>query len=970
MKHFMAIAVVAVLATCAWAEEAQLASVAAGESASGGWTAEAAFETAEYRWDATVEIEGPGTLTLCYPGDGRTALRAVEGPTEEPQSVSLHMRANPDTDGPPWTLPVHWRFEAGEEPAICRMRSGEGEPIPDGAAPRLTPLYQHPIPRAAEPPVIDGDLSDACWNDEAYIGDPYWRMYNAPRDAKMATYVWCAYDDENLYVAFRCETPDVGKLVANITERDGYAWRDDSAEIFFDLGHDHHTYYEYIVNPLGVVFDSKWFHEGGQWLTDWDYIGEWRTAVEPGAWIVEIRLALESYEKRDIRGNPTGEMPLPTGDVAGILFSRNDIVSGEGMSHADNTPSFHEVHQYGHLVGFRPNRVETYRRTALREIERLEGRWRGLDLAVGRALTKGLLPSAEGHAYDLPQRLAWLQEQMYGPLPKLAPALAELRERIEAPAPEFDEWVAIGDEIERLDDELDRARATLAPLIAQHRWPDSPWGIAIAPLSDGAPWPTQSATLRVPDQVELSAARGEVDGTQLVLLGDADPVRVQAAPLVGPGGTIPASAITWYSIDGERMIPLEPMRPWWKRDNAPSSFMPTGSGSSGRVYWQITIPRDAAPGLYRGEIVTTDGEHRVALPVELTVHDFTLPVSPSLAVSVALESQHIAQQWYGERSPLGAGEYWPYAEALLQHGVVPREILADFTRWSDDRVDFDPANRMVQRARPYQPAIRAMIAARPEQLNALGRPRATLARAVDHWEDVTDVHPMPTFVPPGVPVPEIGPRQSRATVAVAEPGMDLAPIEGLGAWAMAPEIAAGFGGCEGAALAAAAGAAEVSKAWRIRATPDPMHARMLGWLADDYRANRVFWDAPDDGALCASGLLYCQDEDGARRVEPHPTVTLKLLQQAVQDYEYLRIARALYRESGVLQPPNRLSRLRLATDTHYRRNWDMVMNIRDFNRDPDHLADRRAAMTDEIIRTRRMLRRLQPEGELPGDATP
>ncbi len=957
MTRWMAIATVALMATCAWAQE-PLASVGAGEAASGGWTAQAAFDTAEYRWSATVRIDGPGTLTFCYPGDGRMALKTIEGPTEEPQSVSLHLRANPDPDGPPWALPIQWRFVADSEPATCWVTP---------AAPALEPLYQHAIPRVSEPPVIDGDLSDRCWDDAAYIGDAYWRMYNKPRDAKMATHVWCAYDDENLYVAFRCETPSVKKLLADIPARDGYVWRDDSAEIFMDFGHDHDTYYEYNINPKGVVFDGKWFNDGGQWLTDWNYIGEWQTATEPGAYIAEIRIALASYERRDLRGNPTGEMPLPTGDVAGILFSRNDRVVGEGMSHADCAPSFHEVHQYGHLVGFKPNRVEAYRNTALREIERLEGRWGALDLAVGRALTKGLLPSAEGDPYDLSQRLVWLQEQMYEPLPELEPALAELRERIEAPAPDFDEWVAIREEIGRLDGELDRARATLAPLVAQHRWPDAPWGIAVTPLSDEAPWPLQSASLHVPRDVELSAARGEVEGAQLVLLGNADPVRVEVSPLHGPGGTIPASAITWYAIDGDRMIPHEPMVPWWRRSDPPSSFMPTGSGSSGRIWWEIEVPRDAAPGVYQGEIVTTDGEHRVALPVELTVYDFTLPVTPSLALSVGFDAEHVMQQWYGERSPLGAGEYWPYAEALLKHGVVAREMLADFTWWGDREIDLGGANRMLERAWPYQPAMRALIAARPEQLNALTQARKALERAVDHWEDITDVYPMRTYVPEGAEVPAIGPRQRNGSVASAQPGMDVAPIAQLGTWAMTPEIAAGFGGCEGADLAAAAGAAEVAKVWRIDSAPDAMYTRMLGLLADDYRVGRIFWDAPDTGDLCASGLLWCRTEDGARLVDPQPTITLKLLREAQEDYEYLRIARDLYRASGVLQTPERLSRLRLATAGQYRRNWDMVMNIRDFNRDPEHLARQRAVTAEEIVRAREMLRRARPDAELPGD---
>ncbi|MFW6157104.1 MAG: sugar-binding protein, partial [Armatimonadota bacterium] len=301
MKRILTIAMLALVGTGSWAES-ELASLRAGQSVSGEWTARAAFVTGEYEWEAEVRIEGPGTLTLCYPGDGRMALKRVEGPTEEPQTVRLHMRANPDADGNPTRLPVRWTFEAEGGPATCWLTPSGGAPMPDDFAMQPKPLYQHEIPRVTEPPVIDGDLSDACWDENASIGDAYWGMYNQPGDARMATHVWCAYDDENLYAAFRCETPDVSRLVTKITERDGYAWRDDSAEIFFDIGHDHNSYYEYIVTPNEVVFDSKWFYEGGQWLTDWDYIGEWKTSTEPGAWIVEIRLSLESYEKRDLRG--------------------------------------------------------------------------------------------------------------------------------------------------------------------------------------------------------------------------------------------------------------------------------------------------------------------------------------------------------------------------------------------------------------------------------------------------------------------------------------------------------------------------------------------------------------------------------------------------------------------------------------------------------------------------------------------
>jgi hypothetical protein len=131
---------------------------------------------------------------------------------------------------------------------------------------------------------------------------------------------------------------------------------------------------------------------------------------------------------------------------------------------------------------------------------------------------------------------------------------------------------------------------------------------------------------------------------------------------------------------------------------------------------------------------------------------------------------------------------------------------------------------------------------------------------------------------------------------------------------------------------------------------------------------RLFWDIIDAGPLCASGLLY-STHDGERLVEPHPTVALKLLREAVQDYEYLRILREINSATGPFDFPDRLWRLRLAQATQYRRNWDMVMNVRDFNRDPRLLAARNAELADQIVRGRRWLQRVGAEGPLPGDPT-
>lgn len=918
-RRWAMVAAVALVAGGAWAQE-RLAAVGPGESVSGTITVADSFPTGEWLWQAAVTLEGEGALTLCYPARGRTALRVIEAPTDGPTEVSLRLRANPVAMGHDlMPLRIEWTLQAGQSEVSARVSDV-----------RLTPLYQHEIPRVVEPPVIDGDLSDACWDDAAYIGDPYWRMFNRPRDARMATHVWCAYDDDNLYVAFRCETPDVERLVRRIKRRDGFVWRDDSAEIFFNWGHDHDSYYEYVINPDDVVFDGKWF-PGGLWLTDWNYLGEWKSSSAPGAWNVEIRLALESYEERDLQGNPTGFMPLPTGDIAGILFSRNDMVLGEGMSHADNAPSFHEVEQYGHLVGFRPNRIEAYRRTALREIGELETQWEG----VTALFTKPEL-ALLGQGGDF------------------ASGLAGLRRQIEAPAPSFDDWVSVRSRLAARRQQLAGYRSAVALVVAQRRWRDAPWGLALT-MADGGRY-------QVPAVFRLAAARGGTAAVRLEVLPRAGQSSVRAVPepLTGAGASL--DAIRWYAVVpggafaiGDRLAPEQPV-------------------SSGGLWWEVEVPRDAEPGVYQGEIVTTDGTHRVALPVELTVHDFALPEEPSLAVAVGLDAEEVARLWYGERAPLGPGEYWLFAEMLLRHRVMPRELLADLTRWGDgDALSFAPADRMLARARPLGLRVDALTAARPEVLAGLSDPRRALARAIEHWKEAEGVEPIPLYAPAGVTVPDrLRDADLRRSIAGIPRELPLPPAaEALGTWALAPEIAVGLGDYKGAPVRAAADEAGKDRGWCL-APSDSSRTALLGWIAHRYGVGRVFLDdgdRPGRGGRAAGGLVYClagPGEDAPRLREPQPSVRLKLLRAAIEDYERLAMLAQLDAMLGRHQVGDRLWRLRQANYTQLRRNWDLVLNVWAYNGDPEHLAARRAEVARQIERSRRWLRSAG-EADLPGD---
>ena len=923
-----------------------------GLAGSNSFVLASTFPTAESEVTAWVKLEGEGQLMLSYPGDGRNALKVIGSPTDGWQPLRLHLRANPEGTAESLALVLSYSL---------RANTGEVKWWLDDLY--VTPLYQHHPPKLTTPPVIDGDLSDACWNDESYAGDPYWRMYNKPRDARAATHVWCAYDDEHLYVAFRCMTPRPKHLVQKIAEHDGNAWNDDSAEIFFNPSHDHQRYYEYIVTPRDVVFDSKWFREGGPWQVDWNYFGRWKAAIETDAWTVEIALDLRSYEERDAHGDPTGYMPLPTGGVAGILFSRNDRVLNEGMSWADCNLSFHEVEQYGHLVGFKPNYAAGYRKYALREIGKLEDRWNSMYIAAGRP---ELVPGSGPDSDDGTQGIA--------------EAIASLRARAESPSADFDEWVAIGREIKRVNDWLKRAETLLAAdtYRVQHTTDDGrypPVAVTVASPFDFSKVASAGdlpESLRVADAVEVSAAQGEYE-----------PIRFYLLPLTDEPVTIDM-----------------PGRLRWKREYFPLSFrfhedvggpvVPVSQvtvepGKPKRLWCVLEVPRTIAPGEYDLEFTWT--QVLWGAKIKLAVRDFALPRDPSLPVAASFTNAYISDDG---RDVLATtpDRYWRIADQLLRHRVTPCEMLADFTRWQGDEPDFSLADQALVRAGTLGFSPEALMLANQSQLAKMTDPMRKLDLARVHWRQKLGVDLAPVYAGWAGHLEDIlSPRQLQQSV-VAHYGLPASaqsihgtPTPGVwGKWAVDPRLATRSLDALNMGVSDVLQAADESAtplvwnlAWVVL-QPELPRLRMTGWLAFKYKPALVIYpemghyDAgPGDAPL---RLLW----EGAGRSgypeptydPPVPTMELEMLRDGLEDYEYLRLLSDLdrrLRRTGLSRSHVRLQR---ANWQLLRRNDELMRSAVSYTDDPEVLMRWREDVATQIERTRAWLRACGQEG-LPGD---
>jgi len=110
------------------------------------------------------------------------------------------------------------------------------------------------VVRADCEPKIDGKLDDSIWQRPATVDGFFHFDLSGTFEPKTQT--WFAYDDRNLYVAWRCSEDDMKTLVATVKKFDGPIWNDDSVELFLDTAMDRtHSYY-FGLNSLGTLYDN------------------------------------------------------------------------------------------------------------------------------------------------------------------------------------------------------------------------------------------------------------------------------------------------------------------------------------------------------------------------------------------------------------------------------------------------------------------------------------------------------------------------------------------------------------------------------------------------------------------------------------------------------------------------------------------------------------------------------------------
>jgi hypothetical protein len=144
--------------------------------------------------------------------------------------------------------------------------------------------------RLETPPTIDGKLDDSVWEDAAQVeGFRQIRPIHG-EPSPVTTAVLLGYDDEALYIAFRCEDDDMGRIAASITRRDGELESDDTVVVMLDTFHDGDSAYYFGSNLLGTQFDGTLANNGRTVDDRWDAAWQNASTATDSGWTAEFRI--------------------------------------------------------------------------------------------------------------------------------------------------------------------------------------------------------------------------------------------------------------------------------------------------------------------------------------------------------------------------------------------------------------------------------------------------------------------------------------------------------------------------------------------------------------------------------------------------------------------------------------------------------------------------------------------------------
>ena len=147
------------------------------------------------------------------------------------------------------------------------------------------------VTRFANAPTIDGDIGETEWAGAGVADQNFVQIepeYGQP--SPFRTVVRVGQTETALYVAFEAFDPDISRLAAAATRRDGELDQDDSVAVLLDPFGDGRTAYLFRINTLATQQDGRIADNGRTVDLQWD--GAWRSAARrhDDRWTIEFEI--------------------------------------------------------------------------------------------------------------------------------------------------------------------------------------------------------------------------------------------------------------------------------------------------------------------------------------------------------------------------------------------------------------------------------------------------------------------------------------------------------------------------------------------------------------------------------------------------------------------------------------------------------------------------------------------------------
>ncbi len=181
--------------------------------------------------------------------------------------------------------------------------------------------------RLAAPLRIDGELDEAVYASVRPISDFIQNEPQAGSPATERTEVWVTFDDDHIYVSFRCWESQPERMIAREMRRDNPGiFQGDDVAFMFDTFYDRRNSVLFNVNPISGRMDGQVTNEQ-QHNGDWNPIWEVKAGRFEGGWTVEAAVPFKSLRYRPGRAQ-----------IWGFNVRRNNIWKNE-FSYITPTPA-------------------------------------------------------------------------------------------------------------------------------------------------------------------------------------------------------------------------------------------------------------------------------------------------------------------------------------------------------------------------------------------------------------------------------------------------------------------------------------------------------------------------------------------------------------------------------------------------------------------------------------------------------